>query len=150
MKCRSQIMQCLKEWFNFPVDKTYCQVSTLADRLPHIRTMRLYHVTAEGHLVLLTETSTRKWQDLKKCPRVAICLLNPDRGKIIAEAGVTLITAVDDNQTAAFYWNQFLDQYWRDYHLSLEASTAGIPSSFGVIMVQPDFWETLVNEKIFE
>ena len=143
----STIKQNLKQWFDFPANKTYCQVSTLADNKPRIRTMRLYQVTDEGNLILLTDTRTKKWKELSASPRLAICLLNSDRGQILVEGNASLNTYSTDKEMTAYCWTQFLDQYWRDYYLSLENSDAEIPSCFGVIIVQPDSWEILELNK---
>jgi len=141
------INKYLQNWFNFPIDKVFCQVSTAANnRKPHVRTMDLYNITSEGNLVLLTETSTRKWQDLIECPNVAICILNLDLGQIIVEGSAFLKTYSDDSSTSAFYWNNYLNQYWRNFYLraaDLNESSNVVPSSFGVIIVQPTFFEII-------
>jgi general stress protein 26 len=150
-----QVNKCLQNWFNFPTEKVFCQVSTLANNnTPHVRTMDLYHVTPEGNIVLLTETSNRKWRDLMSCHNIAICLFNIDLGQIIVEGSASLKTYSNDSKTTAFYWNNFLDPYWRDFYIvrdaNFNASSDDIPSSFGVIIVQPVFWEIIeIDNKDF-
>jgi len=142
------IKNLLQSWFSFPKNKIYCQVSTVANRKPHIRTMDLYDVTDDGHLILLTDTSTRKWLDLQKCNNIAICIVHIEHGQIIVEGEATLKTSINDFSITSLYWHDALDQYWRDIYLSRSSNAEEkIPSSFGIIVVKPNFWEMLEINK---
>lgn len=138
----------LKAWFSFPQNKLFCQVSTTTNKISHIRTMDLYEVTDNGELIFLTDTNTRKWLDLEVCPNIAVCILHLDYGQIIAEGEAVLKTAKTDYTTVNLYWQNFLDQYWRDFYLSrVTDSSEKIPASFGVIAVTPCRWEVLEFNK---
>ena len=144
----------LQKWFSFPQNKLYCQVSTTSHQGPHIRTMDLYDITEEGQLIFLTDTSTRKWMDLQEFPNMAVCLLNLDHVQIIVEGSAMLKTSMSDPHTVSIYWNNFLDQYWKDYYLSrplnLKPNLNEIPSSFGLIVMTPNLWEILeINKEDF-
>ena len=54
------IKHLLHSWFDFPENKLFCQVSTVNDGRPHIRTMDLYDFTDDGSLIFLTKTDSRK------------------------------------------------------------------------------------------
>jgi general stress protein 26 len=141
------VNQCLQTWFDFPKNKIFCQVSTLANTSPHIRSMELYHVTSLGNVILLTDTSSRKWHDLEICPNIAICVVDVNYGQIIIEGTADLITSNNDTQTAELYWHHYLDQYWRDFYLSRTQRTQTISDSFGVIRMLPQLWEiTEINK----
>ena len=71
----------LQTWFAFPQSKLYCQVSTVSNKNPHIRTMDLYDITEDGQLIFLTDTNTKKWLDLQECQNIAVCILHLDHGK---------------------------------------------------------------------
>ena len=70
--------------------------------------------------------------------------------KIIVEGTAILKTSKSDFHTASIYWNNFLDQYWRDFYLSRAPdSTEKIPTSFGLIVITPA-WELLeINKEDF-
>jgi len=81
-------------------------------------------------------------------PNAALCLLSQNRGQIITEEPVLLKIIVTDIETASFYWNNYLDQYWRDFYCMHQSaathSETTIPASFGIIALQPIFWELLI------
>ena len=54
----------IKSWFSFPEKETHCQVATALNGQPHVRTMKLYEITREGSLVVLTRRDAQKWRDL--------------------------------------------------------------------------------------
>lgn len=142
------IYQYLTQFFDFHAKKINCQVATQIDNIPHIRTMNLRHVTHDGQLILLTDTQTRKWQEFKKSPRIAICLYEHPR-QVIIEGEVQLNTVLTNSELVRFYWEHYLDQYWRNYYLSQNAGSQAddISTVFGVITLMPDFFEILeINE----
>lgn len=145
------IKNLLQSWFNFPNNKVYCQISTIASENPHIRTMGLYDITKDGHLIFFTETNTRKWEDLQKISNIAACILHADYGQIIIEGSAILKTCINDNDFANFYWHNFLDQYWRDFYLSHSSDQNSLseeaPRSFGIIMIIPKTLEILEINK---
>lgn len=136
----------LLHWFDFPNKKLFCQVATFGNSCAHIRTMDLYHITDEGNIIFLSDTSTRKWHDLKENPTAAICIVNLDLGQILANGQTTLKTFTTDSITTKYYWDNYLDDYWRNFYLKRDQNNTGhtIPSSFGIIILQPKFWEILV------
>lgn len=83
----------LQSWFDFPKNKLFCQVSTVSNGQPHIRTMDLYDFTDDGSLVFLTSTYSKKWSDLEKQPYVTVCLLNLDVCQITVEGSALLLTS---------------------------------------------------------
>lgn len=136
--------ELLNNWFDYPNKRLYCQVSTTSSRVTHIRTMDLYHLTEDGYIALLSRTDTRKWNDLTNNPNISICIANLGHGQITVEGSASLKTAENDFDIASYYWNNHLDQYWRDFYLKRSDRHCNeIPSSFGVIIVKPDFWEIL-------
>lgn len=144
----------LQAWFDFPENKIFCQVSTTNNGCPRVRTMDLYDVTSEGALILITHTRSRKWDDLQKSSRIAICMLNPDCGQIVVEGHAILKSITNDLALTTLYWNSYLNDYWRNFYLAQEPNTrkntGKIPSSFGIIVVVPDVWEILeINQDDF-
>ncbi|EKD91721.1 MAG: hypothetical protein ACD_29C00417G0001 [uncultured bacterium] len=145
------ITNLLKTWFEFPKNKIFCQISTINNDRPHIRTMDLYNVTEKGDLVFLTNTRSKKWSDLQNCPNSAACIVQLEHGQIIAEGKAVLKTSENDFNTTDHYWSNFLGQYWQEFYLSLTESIAHhIPDSFGVIIITPQKWEVLeINQNDF-
>lgn len=147
------IKHLLHSWFDFPENKLFCQVSTVNDGRPHIRTMDLYDFTDDGSLIFLTKTDSRKWNDLKKQPYIAACLLNLDVGQITVEGSVLLQTVENNLAMTAHYWENYLPQYWQDFYLShssQDVHSSKIPSSFGVVKIIPHAWEILeINTEDF-
>jgi len=126
------VKHCLKNWFNYPEDRLYCQVSSTNNDMPHTRTMDLYHFTDDGNIILLTATNTRKWSDLSVCPNISICIVNLNHGQIIAEGQALLKTASNAFEVTSLYWNNYLDQYWRDFYLKRSKESKNvIPDLFG-------------------
>jgi general stress protein 26 len=140
------IEDCLKGWFSFPKDDVFCQVSTMSRNQPHIRTMRLYDITKEGFPVVITSTDTRKWQDCELNSQAALCLFHPIHGQLIMEGQVHLKTSKHEIDSIQRYW-EMLPPYWQDFYRSKasdrDQSTDKIPDSFGVIVLEPQFWEIL-------
>jgi general stress protein 26 len=121
---------------------------------PHIRTMDLYDFTDAGTLIFLTNTNSNKWSHLKQIPNIAVCLLNLDFGQIIINGSASLHTSASNQSLAAWYWNNYLDNYWRDFYVSCApeplSSQKEIPLSFGIIEVCPHSWEILeINPEYF-
>ncbi|CAM2740934.1 Uncharacterized conserved protein [Legionella steigerwaltii] len=141
----------LDQWFSFPKNKVFAQVTTVMNQKPHMRTMALYHVTPKGSLIFLTDTSSPKWIHLSHCPNVGVCILNPEYGQIIVEGTAVLDTSQSNLSLASLYWQNFLDEYWRNYYLTNSNKTAdGISSSFGIIQIIPDLWQILeINKNDF-
>lgn len=141
----SHVTRCLTNWFNFPTEKIYCQVATLKDQQPHIRTMDLYDLTPEGNLILFTRTTSRKWEDLQRCPNMAICILLLDHGQIVVEGQALLKTAVTDIQFTQHCWARYLNPFWQDFYRNCAPhhETNGMPDSLGIIILQPVFWDII-------
>lgn len=130
-----KIKNYIQDWFSFPQEKVYCQVATIGEGRPQIRTMGFYDLTQEGHLVLMTETSTRKWLALKNCPDIAVCVVHPDHGQIVFEGSVLLKT----QKASQLYWDQYLEANWKAFYAALSHSKSieNPPDSFGAIIVMP-------------
>ena len=147
------IKHLLHSWFDFPKNKLFCQIATVNDGHPHIRTMDLYDFTDDGSLIFLTKTDSRKWNDLKKQPHIAACLLNLDIGQITLEGSVLLQTAENNLAMTTHYWENYLPEYWQDFYLShssQDGCSSKIPSSFGVVKIIPHAWEILeINTEDF-
>lgn len=137
----------------------FCQVSTIANGMPHIRTVRLYGIENEYGLIFLTRTTSRKWQDLKHHPHLAVCILHPEtRIQLQAECTTTLICSDNNPQLVKKYWSMvrmdvkkiYHDDYVPnvDYQQRKETDVPPvIPTSFGMIMAMPHQWEyLLVND----
>jgi general stress protein 26 len=147
------IKALLQSWFSFPEKKIFCQVSTINNGSPHIRTMDLYDFTDDGTLIFLTNTNSNKWYHLKQVPNIAVCLLHLECGQIIVEGLASLHTSVNNQPLATRYWN-YLDEYWQGFYLSYASgdpsSQKEIPLSFGVIEICPHSWEILeINTEDF-
>lgn len=142
-----RINTLLQSWFSFPENKLFCQVSTLNGDQPCIRTMDLYDFTREGSLIFLTNTQSGKWYHLTKLSKIAVCLLNVDGGQIIVEGSTLLHTNATNPLLAAHYWENYLDEYWRNFYWSYTpdsvSSQKEIPASFGVIEIYPKSWDIL-------
>lgn len=140
----------LHHWFSFPRDKIFAQVTTVTHQKPHIRTMDLYHVTPNGSLIFLTDTRSPKWAHLSRCPNVGVCLANPEHGQIIVEGIAVLHTSQNNLPLASLYWQNYLDEYWRNYYLTHSDTSNGISLSFGVIQIIPALWQVLeINKNDF-
>jgi general stress protein 26 len=140
------IKHLLHSWFDFPKNKLFCQVSTVNEGRPHIRTMDLYDFTDDGSLIFLTKTHSRKWKDLEKQPNIAVCLLNLEVGQITVEGAGLLQTTENNLAMTTLYWEHYLPKYWQDFYLSHSSQDKHdltIPSSFGVIKIIPHAWEIL-------
>jgi len=116
--------------------------------------MDLYDFTDEGALIFLTNTNSNKWYHLKQISSIAVCLLNLERGQIIVEGSAFLHTSGNNQPLATKYWNNYLDEYWRDFYLSCASgapsSQEKIPLSFGIIEIRPHSWEILeINTEDF-
>ena len=109
--------------------------------------MDLYDFTDDGSLIFLTNTNSTKWNDLTQGSNIAVCLLNLERGQIIVDGSALLQTSINNPFLAARYWENYLDEYWRNFYLSLapqlSAAQPKIPPSFGIIEIHPHSWEIL-------
>ncbi|MGQ3888563.1 pyridoxamine 5'-phosphate oxidase family protein [Legionella sp. CNM-1927-20] len=147
------IRYLLQSWFDFPNSKLFCQVATVDNGYPHVRTMDLYDFTDKGSLIFLTKTGSRKWNDLEKNSNVAVCLLNLEVGQIIVEGSVLLQTSANNLAMATLYWRNYLPKYWQNFYLSHSSQdnlSKEIPSSFGIIKIIPHAWEILeINTEDF-
>ncbi|MBA2710208.1 MAG: pyridoxamine 5'-phosphate oxidase family protein [Tatlockia sp.] len=141
----SMIKANLNEWFQFPREKLFCQVATLMSGKPKLRTMVLYDFTPQGSLVFITDTNSQKWAQLVECKEISVCLLNHDIAQILVEGSALLHTYQSNPPMATLYWQEYLDQYWRDFYKESEAPKTldPIPSSFGIVEIIPKEWEVL-------
>ncbi|HHT0592928.1 TPA: pyridoxamine 5'-phosphate oxidase family protein [Legionella anisa] len=140
----------LRHWFSFPKDKVYAQITTVMHQKPHIRTMDLYHFTPDGSLIFLTDTHSPKWTHLNHCSNVGICLANLEHGQIIVEGRAILHTGQSNLPLASLYWQNYLDEYWRNYYVTNSNTCDGISLSFGVIQIIPTLWQILeINKNDF-
>lgn len=140
----------LCHWFSFPKGKVFAQVTTVMNQKPHVRTMDFYHLTPKGSLIFLTDTRSPKWIHLNHCTNVGVCFANPECGQIIVEGTAILDTSQSNLPLASLYWQNYLDEYWRNYYLSNSDSADGISLSFGIIRIIPTLWQILeINKNDF-
>lgn len=133
----------LQDWFKED-DRVYVQVSTLCESVPTMRTMDLYELSKQGELVLSTSTDSEKWKQLSINPAIAICALKRYRGQLVARGRATLKTVMTDFSYISHCWRYMLDDYWREFYLKrAQPVRDGMPDSFGMIVVQPDYWDIL-------
>lgn len=144
-----EINNYLKRWFTFPKHEVFAQVTTVVNQQPHIRTMHLYDVTSKGSLIFLTSTDSPKWKHLNYCPNVGACILNLEFGQIIIEGQAVLDTSLTNLPLVTLYWQNYLDEYWRNFYLSNNCGETiyGIPSSFGIVQIIPNSWQILEMNK---
>jgi general stress protein 26 len=137
------VKTCLASWFSYPGEELFCQVSTVGQNIPHIRTMLLYDITPAGHFVFLSWIDTKKWQDLTKNPLVALHALSLEKGQIIIQGTATLKTVHDDLEFCQAYWHKMAPEtqeiYRQDGPNLVDHSR--IPESFGGIIVTPNFFD---------
>jgi general stress protein 26 len=143
MKIPSTIEEKLSAWFNFPAGEIYAQVATSHDNRPHIRSMLLFEIDANGSLIFLTHRDTQKWHDLESSAYVAIAMVNLKFGQITVEGTACLKNK--DNPEIQRYWKALSANIKRIYESSSEAV---VPETFGVIIVQPTSWEYLELNKV--
>jgi pyridoxine/pyridoxamine 5'-phosphate oxidase len=139
------VKTCLASWFSYPGGELFCQVSTVGQGIPHIRTMLLYDITQTGHFVFLSRVNTQKWQDLIKNPSVALHALSLEKGQIIIQGTATLKTVHNDPPFCQAYWHKMMPEAQKIYrqdslHL---ADYSIIPESFGGFIVVPSFFDVL-------
>ncbi|MBV8802506.1 MAG: pyridoxamine 5'-phosphate oxidase family protein [Gammaproteobacteria bacterium] len=118
----------------------FCQVANQSNLKPHIRTMRLYAFTETGHLEFLSRTDTQKWLDWEKHPYAAVCFLNLSFGQIVAEGNVLLKTTIAHADEMRKYWD-LLPKNIKMIYTDKEEDK--VPSCFGIININPTFWEVL-------
>jgi len=135
------VQEAIRMGFQFPENHINCQVATLFQSKPHVRTMMLYDIAPEGQLIFLTQRDTQKWRDLMQYQECAVCFFSTDFGQIIAEGRVSLATNKQAVDVAEKYWN-VMPENWRRIYLKGSKSEK-IPDSFGVMSVIPVRWEIL-------
>lgn len=140
----------LKDWFNFPRNPIFWQVTTVYNALPYVRTMHLYDFTSRGSLVFLTSTLSGKWQHLTKNTHIALCLMNADYGQILVEGTALLHNRKTNLPLTTLYWENYLEEYWQNFYISEDTNELKetIPSSFGIVEVVPKAWEILEINKL--
>jgi len=154
-----EVASSLETDFKLEDSVIFCQVSTIANGMPHVRTVRLYGIENEYGLIFLTRTTSRKWQDLTSHPHLAICILHPGiHIQLQAECTTRLVYSDNNPQLFKKYWSMvkmdvkkiYHDDYVPnvDYQQGKETDIPTvIPHSFGMIMAMPHHWEyLLVND----
>lgn len=143
------ISKHLKNWFDFPKNPLFCQVSTVQQGQPCIRTMALYDFTAKGSLIFITATNSPKWTHLSNNPNIALCMLHPEYGQITVEGSTLLHTRDTNLSLVSLYWENYLDEYWRNFYSmgTPENATHEIPASLGIVQVIPSTWQILEINK---
>ncbi len=155
----SEIISVLENDFKFQNNLIFCQMSTVRNDTPHIRTVRLYGIEDQLGLIFFTRKTSKKWQDLSHNSRLAICLLHPEyRIQLQAECTAKLIGVNDNPVLFKKYWSMIRDDvkkiYHDDYVPNLDYQQrketeipSSIPDSGGIIMASPHYWEYLfVND----
>lgn len=67
----------------------------------------------------------------------------------MANGKIVLKDFTTDSIATQYYWDNYLDDYWRNFYLkrSINNKNHTIPPSFGIIILQPTFWEILVIDQ---
>lgn len=133
-------MRYLREWFDFPSTETFCQVATVSNLSPSLRTMRLFEARDDA-LVFLTRTETKKWHDLSLNPLVAVHLVNPARGQIVINGTAASHTRNTNQLLVDLYWLSLPTHLRAIYTLSHQNNDA--PVNFGAITVSPQSYDFL-------
>lgn len=155
----SEIISILKKDFRIETNIIFCQMSTVKNNSPHIRTVRLYGIEDQSGLIFLTRTTSKKWQDLTHNPHLAICLLHPEyRIQLQTECAAKLIGVNDNPLLFQKYWSMIRDDVKKIYHDDYVPNIdyqqrketdipSNIPDSCGMIIAMPHYWEYLfVND----
>lgn len=139
----------LKNWFDFPKNPVFCQVTTVQQKQPSIRTMALYDFTHKGSLIFITATNSPKWAHLVNCPKIALCMLHHEHGQIIVEGSALLHTSTTNLPMISLYWENYLDEYWRNFYRveAPESPANEIPASLGIVQIIPSAWQILAMNK---
>ena len=155
----AEITSILENDFKLNKNILFCQIATIKDGLPHVRTVRLYGIEDCHGLIFLTRTTSRKWQALMQYLHLSICLLHPEyRIQLQAECTAKLVNVNDDLPLIQKYWSMIKDDVKKIYHpdylpnidyqqgKATEVPTI-IPDSCGMIIAMPYCWEyLLVND----
>lgn len=143
------VAESFKSGFGYPQTELYGMVATSFNEHPHIRTMKLYEITSEGHLVFLTRTDTQKWHNLQHCPYAAVCFLNLSYCQILVEGSVELLSQENDVDMIRQYWQRLppgIQEIYL-YDIGNHQSKLEIPENFGAIFIIPSLWEVMEFNK---
>lgn len=145
----SLVSESFKSGFGYPQTELYGMVATTYNEHPHIRTMKLYEITSEGHLVFLTRTDTQKWHNLQHCPDAAVCFLNLNNCQILVEGSVELLSQENDINKIRQYWQKLPPGIQEIYLYDIDDNQPKleIPDNFGVIFIIPSLWEVMKFNK---
>jgi uncharacterized pyridoxamine 5'-phosphate oxidase family protein len=131
------IFEKLASWFGFPKRQLFAQVATCCENRPRIRTMQLFEITAEGHLIFLTHKETQKWRDLTASSYIAALLVHLEFGQLTVH-GRAILSAKSE------LWKSLNPMIRKIY---TEDPGEKMPDAFGVIAVEPQSWELLALNK---
>lgn len=142
------IENSLRKDFHFPEEMVFCQMATLSKNRPHVRTVRLYDIEKDKGLIFVTHTSSKKWDELKNHPSVAVCFLHPDyKIQLRAECDVSLLNYSSAPFLAEKCWNMVREDVKKIYHHDeSEKPLLNIPDCFGLIIAVPHLCEYLFTD----
>lgn len=151
----NDIENSIRQDFHFPEKMVFGQIATQAENCPRVRTVRLYGIEEDKGLVFATHTASRKWNELKHNPNMAVCFLHPEyQIQLRAECTVSLLNFSLEPHLAENCWKMIgknVKKIYDDYGTSdfsyknqqpLEAPK-DIPDCFGLIIAVPYIWEYL-------
>jgi uncharacterized pyridoxamine 5'-phosphate oxidase family protein len=136
----SALMELLASWFDFPNQLFFCQVGTVFNDRPHLRTMTLYDITHDNKLVFLSRTDTNKWRHILANSQVSVLVHNPSKGQVVIEGHAVIET---DLHCLKFYWNKMQTQTQAIYTTNTDHFLDGIPSCFGIMKIKPIAFDVL-------
>lgn len=140
--------QAIKEYFsrasNLQDIPMYAQIATHAPDELSIRTMRLFEYENDGSLVFLTNTQSRKWQNLKIDNKIAALFLDlPHNVQICASGIAKLYSGKEEPLLGLKYWAKIPRDARKTYFDMLYADLETAPDNFGIIILTPHLWEIL-------
>jgi len=152
------IKKSLVEIFGFGEKRLFPQMATVSGSRPMLRTMWICDVNSKGELLTMSHTKCQKWRDLETNPEASLCFFDHESGTQILCAGkVNLVTKKNNRGELDTCWGMISDRKKMLYGGSTPGSDQNkakapsvpkeIPDTFGVIILEPRFWEMLSRTK---
>lgn len=122
----------------------FAQVATISKaNTPQIRTMLLAEVTVKNEIIFYSNTESKKWENLTTNQEISICLYNHfDLTQVIIKGIASLRSLKNYPQFAQQRWVMLSPDVQKIYFPD-RAETNFAPENFGIISVNPKFWEFL-------
>lgn len=138
--------------FNLQDTSIYAQIATHTPDELSIRTMRLFEYNNDSSLIFLTNTQSRKWQNLKADNNIAALFLDLSNNLQICVSGIAkLYSGKEEPLLALKYWAKIPRPARKTFFDALYADWEDAPDNFGIIMMIPHLWEVLeINIKDYK